>query len=134
MILSSISIADYLKNYATKKRKPKRRNLIKKERVVSDGEATLIQHLKAYGIGYEQEHQFNENRKWRADFHITGTKILIEVEGGIWSNGRHTRGKGYMGDMEKYNSATELGYSVFRYSTEQVKSGKAIEEIRRLIG
>ncbi len=55
MILSSISIADYLKNYATKKRKPKRRNLIKKERVVSDGEATLIQHLKAYGIGYEQE-------------------------------------------------------------------------------
>lgn len=134
MILSSISIADYLKNYATKKRKPKRRNLIKKERVVSDGEATLIQHLKAYGIGYEQEYQFNENRKWRADFHITGTKILIEVEGGIWSNGRHTRGKGYMGDMEKYNSATELGYSVFRYSTEQVKSGKAIEEIRRLIG
>lgn len=55
MILSSISIADYLKNYATKKRKPKRRNLIKKERVVSDGEATLIQHLKAYGIGYEQD-------------------------------------------------------------------------------
>lgn len=134
MILSSISIADYLKNYATKKRKPKRRNLTKQERVVSEGEAILIQHFKAYGIGYEQEYQFNENRKWRADFHITSTKILIEVEGGIWSNGRHTRGKGYIADMEKYNSATELGYSVFRYSTEQVKSGKAIEEIRRLIG
>lgn len=134
LILSSISIAEYLKNYATKKRKPKRLNLIKKERVVSEGEAILIQHLKAYGIGYEQEYQFNENRKWRADFHITGTKFLIEVEGGIWSNGRHTRGKGYIADMEKYNLATELGYSVFRYSTEQVKSGKAIEEIRRLIG
>lgn len=132
--MSSISIADYLKNYATKKRKPKRRNVIKKERVVSEGEAILIQHFKAYGIGYEQEYQFNENRKWRADFHITGTKILIEVEGGIWSNGRHTRGKGYITDMEKYNSAAVLGYSVFRYSTDQVKSGKAIEEIRRLIG
>ncbi|MBJ8426027.1 hypothetical protein [Acinetobacter bereziniae] len=132
--MSSISIADYLKNYATKKRKPKRSNLIKKECVVSEGEAILIQHFKAYGIGYEQEYQFNENRKWRADFHITGTKILIEVEGGIWSNGRHTRGKGYISDMEKYNSAQELGYLVFRYSTEQVKSGKAIEEIRRLIG
>ncbi|KAF1025005.1 MAG: hypothetical protein GAK29_02174 [Acinetobacter bereziniae] len=132
--MTSILLADYLKNYASKKRKPKRRNFIKKERVVSDGEAALIQHFKAYGIGYEQEYQFNENRKWRADFHITGTKILIEVEGGIWSNGRHTRGKGYIADMEKYNSAIELGYSVFRYSTEQVKSGKAIEEIRRLIG
>lgn len=133
--MESISIAEYQKKYAAKvKRKSKRSNSLKKECVVSDGEATLIQHLRAYGIEFKQEYQFNENRRWRADFHITGTKILIEVEGGIWSNGRHTRGKGYIADMEKYNSAQELGYLVFRYSTEQVKSGKAIEEIRRLKG
>ena len=51
-----------------------------------------------------------------------------------FSNGRHTRGKGYLGDMEKYNSAQELGYQVYRYSTEQVKSGKAIDEILKRIG
>lgn len=129
--MTSISIADYKKLYAPKR--TKRRTAVKKERVVSEGEARLIQHLKAYGIQFEQEFQFNQDRKWRADFHLTGTKILVEVEGGIWSNGRHTRGKGYLGDMEKYNSATALGYSVFRYSTEQVKSGKAIEEIRRMV-
>ena len=83
---------------------------------------------------FEQEFQFHPTRKWRADFHLKGKKILVEVEGGIWSNGRHTRGKGYLGDLEKYNAATMMGYQVIRFSTEQVKSGKAIEQILKLIG
>ncbi|MFW1859146.1 hypothetical protein [Acinetobacter defluvii] len=131
--MSSISIADYKAKYA-KPRRTKRHVSVKKERVVSEGEATLFQYLKTYNIEFQTEFKFNPERKWRADFHLIGKMILIEVEGGIWSNGRHTRGKGYLGDMEKYNSAQELGYSVYRYSTEQVKSGKAIDEIRRLIG
>ena len=130
--LSSISTAEYKAKYA-KPRRSKRRVTVKKERVVSEGEATLAQHLKLYNIEFQAEFQFNPERKWRADFYIVGSNILIEVEGGIWSSGRHTRGKGYLGDMEKYNSAQLLGYSVYRYSTEQVKSGKAIEDIRRLV-
>ena len=59
--------------------------------------------------------------------------ILVEVEGGIWSGGRHTRGKGYLGDMEKYNAATVMGYQVLRFSTEQVKSGLAIQQIEGVI-
>ncbi|QOW45764.1 hypothetical protein G0028_09095 [Acinetobacter piscicola] len=130
--LSSISTAEYKAKYA-KPRRSKRRMTVKKERVVSEGEATLAQHLKSYNIEFQAEFQFNPERKWRADFYIVGSNVLIEVEGGIWSSGRHTRGKGYIADMEKYNSATALGYSVYRYSTEQVKSGKAIDEIRRLV-
>jgi very-short-patch-repair endonuclease len=131
-----MSLADYKAKFAKPRRKTKRRDSVKekKEKLASEGGATLIQHLQAYRIEFEQEFQFNKDRRWRADFHILDTRILIEVEGGIWSGGRHTRGKGYIADMEKYNSATALGYSVYRYSTEQVKSGLAIEEIRRLIG
>lgn len=128
----SISLAEYKAKYV-KPRRSKRRVTVKKERVVSEGEATLAQHLKSYNIEFQAEFQFNPERRWRADFYIVGSNILIEVEGGIWSSGRHTRGKGYLGDMEKYNSAQLLGYSVYRYSTEQVKSGKAIDEIRRLV-
>lgn len=133
--MTSMSLAEYKSKFAKPRRKTKRRDSVKvkKEKVASEGEATLIQHLQAYRIEFEQEFQFNKDRKWRADFYLVGTNILIEVEGGIWSNGRHTRGKGYIADMEKYNSATALGYSVYRYSTEQVKSGKAIEEIRRMV-
>lgn len=130
--LSSISTAEYRAKYA-KPRRSKRRVTVKKERVVSEGEAKLAQHLKFYNIEFQAEFQFNPERKWRADFYIVGSNVLIEVEGGIWSSGRHTRGKGCLGDMEKYNSAQLLGYSVYRYSTEQVKSGKAIDEIRRLV-
>ncbi|AXY56827.1 DUF559 domain-containing protein [Acinetobacter chinensis] len=130
--MKSISIADYKANYL-KPRRVKRCVSVKKIKAVSEGEAVLSQHLKAHKIEYVQEFRFNPERKWRADFHLVDTKILIEVEGGVWSNGRHTRGKGYIADMEKYNSAALLGYSVYRYSTEQVKSGKAIEEIRRLM-
>ncbi|MEO4078984.1 DUF559 domain-containing protein [Acinetobacter pittii] len=131
--MSSISLADYKRLYAKPRGKTKRRVSVKKERVVSEGEATLVQHLKTHKISFEQEYKFHPTRKWRADFLITGTKILIEVEGGIWSGGRHTRGKGYIGDMEKYNSAAMMGFTVLRFSTEQVKSGMALKQIELLI-
>ncbi|MDC4516677.1 DUF559 domain-containing protein [Acinetobacter baumannii] len=132
--MSSMSLADYKRLYAKPRSKPKRRVSVKKERVVGEGEATLVQHLKTHKISFEQEYKFHPTRKWRADFLITGTKILIEVEGGIWSGGRHTRGKGYIGDMEKYNSAAMMGFTVLRFSTEQVKAGLAIKQIEQLVG
>ena len=60
--------------------------------------------------------------------------ILVEVEGGVWSGGRHTRGKGYIGDMEKYNAAVVMGYQVIRFTTEQVKSGLAVQQIEMMVG
>ncbi|OTG81821.1 hypothetical protein B9T31_14955 [Acinetobacter sp. ANC 4558] len=131
--MTSISIAEYKKKYA-KPRRSKRRVAVKKERVVSEGEATLAQQLKSCKIKFEQEFKFHSTRQWRADFHLVSKKILVEVEGGIWSNGRHTRGKGYLGDMEKYNAAVMLGYQVIRFSTEQVKSGLAIQQIEKMVG
>ncbi|WP_171951611.1 hypothetical protein, partial [Acinetobacter baumannii] len=82
---------------------------------------------------YEQEFRFHPERRWKADFRIEGYMILVEVEGGAFSNGRHTRGKGYLGDMEKYNSAAMMGFTVLRFSTEQVKAGVALKQIELLI-
>ena len=133
--MSSISVAEYQKLIKSQpKAKAKRPTKVKTERVVSEGEATLAQHLKAHGVSFEQEFKFHPDRKWRADFHIVGHKLLVEVEGGIWSGGRHTRGKGYQADMEKYNAAVGLGYRVLRFSTEQVKSGFAVNGINGLLG
>ena len=131
--MTSISLAEY-KKINKPKRRSKRPASVRKERVVSEGEAVLSQHLRAHKIKFEQEFQFKADRKWRADFHLIGMGILVEVEGGIWSGGRHTRGKGYLGDLDKYNAATMMGYQVIRFSTEQVKSGKAIEQIEKMVG
>ena len=133
--MTSISLAEYHKQYGGgRKTATKRKNNIKGKRVESIGESTLANQLRALKIGFEQEFKFHPKRKWRADFHLVEKRILIEVEGGIWSNGRHTRGKGYIGDMEKYNSATMMGYQVIRFSTEQVKSGLAVKQIEKMVG
>ena len=116
--------------------RPKGRSIrpkVKGEKVPNEFEAKLARELKALKIDFEQEFYFHPDRKWRADFHLIGKKILVEVEGGIWSGGRHTRGKGYIGDMEKYNAAVMSGYQVIRFSTDQVKSGHAIQQIEKMV-
>ena len=132
--MTSISLAEYRKLYGGgRKTATKRKNKVKGVKVESVGEAALIQQLRALKIEFVQEYKFHSTRKWRADFYIKNTKLLIEVEGGIWSGGRHTRGKGYIGDMEKYNAATMMGFQVLRFSTEQVTSGFAIKQIEGLV-
>lgn len=93
----------------------------------------LLQIADAELISPVREYRFHHKRRWRFDFAYPDHKIAIEVEGGVYSRGRHTRGAGFTADCEKYNAATELGWKVYRYTTQQVMEGKAIEQIKRLI-
>jgi len=66
-----------------------------------------------------KEHRFHPTRKWRIDFwHNSG--VAIEIEGGVWSGGRHTRGNGFVADMEKYNALAERGILLFRVPGHQI--------------
>ena len=66
-----------------------------------------------------KEHRFHPTRKWRVDFwHNSG--VAIEIEGGVWTGGRHTRGKGFIADMEKYNALAERGILLFRIPAHQI--------------
>lgn len=133
--MTSYSIAEYKKMVkATRPKGRSKRPKVKGEKVPNEFEAKLARELKTLKIEFEQEFEFHPKRKWRADFHLVGKKILVEVEGAIWSGGRHTRGKGYIGDMEKYNAATMMGFQVIRFSTDQVKSGHAIQQIEKMVG
>ena len=133
--MTSYSIAEYKKMVkATKPKGRSKRPKVKGEKVPNEFEAKLARELKTLKIEFEQEFEFHPKRKWRADFHLVGKKILVEVEGAIWSGGRHARGKRYIGDMEKYNAATMMGFQVLRFSTDQVKSGHAIQQIEKMVG
>lgn len=99
---------------------------------ISLGEETLALHLKAMNIPFEREYRFHPVRKWRFDFLIANT-IGVEVEGAIYSNGRHNRGSGYSKDIEKYNEAAIMGFKVLRFTTDMVKSGHAIDTIKRAL-
>lgn len=76
---------------------------------------------KAYGLKLHPEFRFHPKKRWRFDFALPEHKIAIEVEGGTWSNGRHTRGAGYRKDCEKYNAANVLGWHVLRYTTDMLR-------------
>lgn len=91
---------------------------------------TLQKKLKTEVVA---EHRFHPERRWRFDFFLPAFSVAIECEGGAFSNGRHTRGKGFVGDMEKYNQAQAMGILVLRFTPDQLLSTEAIELIKKCL-
>lgn len=60
------------------------------------------------------EHKFHPERKWRFDYAWLEQKVALEVEGGTFIQGRHSRGAGMGKDMEKYNTAAVMGWRIIR--------------------
>jgi very-short-patch-repair endonuclease len=85
----------------------------------------LERHLRELGLPFEREYRFHATRRWRFDYWLPDARLAIEIEGAIWTRGRHTRGKGYQADLDKYNAATMMGYRVLRFSTDDVLRGRA---------
>lgn len=104
-----------------------------KVRLPSEGEALFNLHCKAHGLQPVAEYVFAAPRRWRFDFCFVDERLAVEIEGGAWSGGRHTRGAGFVGDMGKYNAAVILGYRVLRFTPEMVKSGVAIETVNSMM-
>src|SRR5690606_37153484 len=118
---------------------------------MSKAEEMLALHLRAERIPAEREYRFGAEaaggpgkglrdrlaraglKDWRFDFAIPDQTLAIEVEGGGWTQGRHTRGAGFQADLEKYDAAMRLGWTVYRCSPEIVKSGKGIGTIKPFV-
>lgn len=81
------------------------------------------------------EHRFHPPRRWRFDYAIPHPdyRIAVEFNGSVWTQGRHTRGQGYINDREKINQAQIDGWLVLELTSEMVKSGKAYEMIQQAI-
>ncbi len=99
----------------------------------------LLYRLQLSGLPEpEREFLFHSRRKWRFDFAWPDLLIAVEVEGGIWTGGRHVRGEGYEADCEKYNEAQLDGWMVLRFTPGMLKGTKAGDTIekalRRAIG
>ena len=98
----------------------------------SQYELLLALHLKELGLEFVQEYRFCSNRKFRADFFVPDN-LLIEINGGVWTSGRHNRGQGYINDLEKINLAQSLGFVVLQFTTDQVSDGNAKEYIKNYL-
>lgn len=108
---------------------------MRKPKAKSKPEETLALHIRSYWLPEpECEYRFHPHRKWRVDFAWPGLKVAVEVEGGTYSQGRHVRADGFEKDCEKYNALEELKWTLLRYTSRMVQDGRAIDQIRRIIG
>lgn len=80
-----------------------------------------------------REHAFHPDRKWRFDFAWLDQRIALEVEGGIWIGGGHSRGSGVAKDIEKYNAATVLGWRIIRCQPRDLCTTETVGMIHELI-
>lgn len=101
---------------------------------ISGYEARLAWECRLLGLpAPATEVRFHANRRWRFDLAWPDRKLAVEVEGGIWKGGRHTRGLGYERDCEKYNTAALHGWRVLRFTVGMVKDGRALDVVREAL-
>jgi very-short-patch-repair endonuclease len=111
--------------------------------------ATIVKIFKTtFKTEVVSEYKFCDTRKWKFDFYIPKYKIAIEVEGGVYKKrtykdkngrlitvqgGRHNSAKGFLNDMEKYNAASLLGYTLFRFTHENLITSYCLDMISMYI-
>lgn len=94
----------------------------------------LLLQIKGAGLMEpELEVRFHSTRKWRLDIAWPERFVAVEVHGGTWSNGRHTRGDGFQKDRAKMNEAMLRGWKVLEVTGDQIKEGQALKWIEQAL-
>lgn len=79
------------------------------------------------------EHRFAPPRRWRFDYAWIDQKLALEVQGGLFVQGRHSRGAALLKEHEKLNAAAALGWRVCFVTPQQVASGAAVDIVRKAL-
>ena len=69
------------------------------------------------------ELRFAPPRFWRFDLAWPTARVAVEIQGGIFSRGRHVRGAALLREWEKLNTAALAGWAVLLVSPDQVLDG-----------
>lgn len=78
---------------------------------------------------FEGHDETGKRRGWRFDFAWPDLMIAAEIDGGTWTGGRHTRGKGFQEDAQKGNAALKQGWRVFHFTGDMVTTGEAVRTL-----
>jgi hypothetical protein len=95
---------------------------------------SLYTRLEQHGLPLgEGQYRFVEGRQYRFDRCWLLQKVAVEVQGGVWSNGAHSRGSGVQRDCLKLSLAAALGWRVLPVTPEMIGDGSAVELIRQAL-
>ncbi len=78
------------------------------------------------------EHVFAPPRKWRWDFAWPDSlgMVAIEVQGGVWVRGAHSRGAQQIKDYEKQNAGQLRGWRCFQLTPDQLCTTETLDLLR----
>ncbi len=100
----------------------------------SEPEARFALQIRVSGLPEpEREWRFHPIRRWRFDFAWPDLMLAVEIEGGIYVSGRHTRGAGFEEDCRKYAEAVCMGWRVLRLPAGWVETGEALRYLEYAI-
>jgi hypothetical protein len=66
---------------------------------------------------------FARPRRWRFDYAWPEQRVALEVQGGLFTRGRHSRGPALMKEHEKLNTAAAMGWRVLYCTPAQLARG-----------
>ena len=90
----------------------------------------LVSLLPEFGyLGLDREYRFHDRRRWRFDFCFPEKRLAIEFDGGV-----HRTKERFAPDMDKLNTAQVEGWTVLRFTTAQLRDGRAEKMIRKALG
>lgn len=127
----SISLAEYRQLVGLE---PTAKTKQRKQGKPADLEGALALQLRVADFpAPARELVFHPQRKWRFDFAWPDQMVACEIEGITHDGGRHQRVDGFEKDLEKYEAAMLLGWTVYRVSGNMVKKGKALRTLSALL-
>jgi hypothetical protein len=87
--------------------------------------------LTAFGLPKpDEEYRFDSIRRWRWDAAWPAWMVALEVQGGLWTRGKHVRGKGYINDMEKRTAGQLAGWLLVECTPQELGSGRIVPKIK----
>ena len=90
--------------------------------------ARLWRDLPGERPAFVQQHRFAEGRKFAFDFAWPAPYLVaVELEGGTWIGGRHTRGAGHVNDMEKFTHAAAMGWRILYVTPRELGREKIVK-------
>lgn len=91
----------------------------------SDLEAALVKQLEWFGApAPTPQYRAIGARRWKWDLAYPDRNLLIEIDGGLYTGGRHQRpGRwGADNDAEKQSTAAAFGWVTMRFTPELIKN------------
>jgi hypothetical protein len=94
-------------------------------------QAAVCMHLRALRFPVPvAEFRFHHTRLWRLDLAWPSVKVGMEIDGGLYTSGKHARGAGIEADHEKRNAATAAGWALLYAGPKAVHSGTYLDDLR----